>query len=153
MQNRELQEYLDHSHVEYTTINLTPAYTAQETAANAHISGKELAKTVIVKIDGKLAMVIEPANLKVNLAAMQSLLGAKSVELAKEYEFQDKFPGCEAGAMPPLGNLYDMDVYVDECLAEDGQSAFIAGSHSELVEMSYDDFAKLAKPKCLHLHD
>ncbi len=153
MQNRELEQYLDNHHVDYNTINLTPAYTAQEIAANAHISGKTLVKTVIVKIDGKFAMVIEPANLKVNLAALQSLLGSKSVELAKEYEFQDKFPGCEAGAMPPLGNLYDMDVYVDECLGGDEQIAFTAGSHSELVEMSYNDFAKLAKPKCVHLHD
>ena len=152
MQNRELQEYLNHNHVDYNTINLTPAYTAQETAANAHISGKGLAKTVIVKIDGELAMVIEPANLKVNLAAMQSLLGIKKIELAHEYEFQDRFPGCEAGAMPPLGNLYDMDVYVDDSLLEDDNIAFNAGNHSELVQMRYEDWANLVKPKVLHIH-
>ena len=78
---------------------------------------------------------------------LQELAGAETVELATEQQFRDMFPGCEVGAMPPLGNLYDMEVFVSETLAEDEEIAFNAGSHTELVRLSYRDFERLADPK------
>ena len=66
-----------------------------------------------------------------------------------ENEFAGRFPGCEIGAMPPFGNLYDMAVYVDRTLAEDEKIAFNAGSHSELIQLPYKDFERLVKPKIL----
>jgi Ala-tRNA(Pro) deacylase len=149
---RQIKKFLDDHHIHYKTIPHTPAYTAQEIASLAHISGRELAKTVMVKIDGKLAMVIEPANSKVNLRAFKELIGASNVELASEYDFSNKFPECETGAMPPFGNLYDMDVFIEDDLTRDKTIAFNAGSHSELIQMSYKDFAKLVKPTVIHAH-
>lgn len=144
-----LKEYLDKNHVNYSTIQHTPAYTAPEVAANSHIPGKYLAKVVIVKIDGKFAMVVEPAHQKVNLKSLKELTGASKIELASEYEFKDKFPDCEVGAMPPFGNLYDMDVWVAESLTKDDEIAFNACNHAELFKMSYKDFEKLVHPKIL----
>ncbi len=148
----KLKQYLDESQVYYRAINHSVAFTAQETAEMAHIPGKDLAKTVIVKIDGKLAMIVEPCNLKLNLQLMEKLLKAKKVELASETEFQELFPECEIGAMPPMGNLYNMDVYVDEKLSEDDKIAFNGGTHTDLVEMAYKDFEKLVRPKMLLMH-
>lgn len=147
-----LKKFLDDNHVRYRVINHTPAFTSQEIAEQSHISGKELAKTVIVKIDGKLAMIVEPANLRLNLQWLQRWLGAKKVELASEREFRDWFPECEIGAMPPIGSLYDMDVYMDDALTEDKSIAFNAGTHADLVEMQYKDFERLVKPKMIHMH-
>lgn len=152
MISQQIKKFLDQHHIKYRTINHTPAYTAQEIAAVTHIPGKELAKTVIIKIDGKLTMLVEPAYVKINLKELQSLLGAKKIELANEYEFEGKFPECETGAMPPLGNLYNMDVIVEDTLTHDRRILFNGGTHSDLVEMSYDDFARLVKPKIIHLH-
>ncbi len=152
MRKRQLKKYLDEHKVKYDIIPHSPAYTAQEIAANAHISGRDLAKTVIVKIDGELAMLVGPANRRFNLRKLQDETGADKVELASEFEFQDRFPDCETGAMPPLGNLYDMAVYVDDSLLEDQEIAFNAGNHSELVKMRYEDWAKLVKPKVIRLH-
>ena len=59
---KKLKEFLDSQDVEYITISHSKAYTAQKTAASAHIPGKELAKTVIVKFDGKMAMTVLPAS-------------------------------------------------------------------------------------------
>lgn len=142
-----LKQLLDEHHVKYVTINHSLAYTAQEIAASAHIPGKELAKTTIVKVDGKLAMAVLPASAMVHVRRLKEALGAKDVALAREEEFKDAFPGCETGAMPPFGNLYGMDVYVEQGLTEDKEIAFNAGSHTELVRMAYEDFANLAKPK------
>ncbi|MGB6976831.1 MAG: YbaK/EbsC family protein [Gammaproteobacteria bacterium] len=144
---QKVRDYLNQQHISYETIQHAPAYTAQEIAAIAHIHGKELAKTVIVKVDGKLVMVLEPAHLKVNLARLQEQLSAKKVELASERDFKGRFPECELGAMPPFGNLYDMDVYIDKTLTDGKEIAFNGGTHAELIKMSYRDFERLVHPK------
>ena len=143
----KLRQFLDSHHVKYVSISHSRAFTAQEIAASAHVPGKELAKTVIAKLDGKMAMVVLPATHKVSMDLLKEASGAEQVELAGEWEFADMFPGCELGAMPPFGNLYGLDVYVAESLAEDEQIAFNAGSHTELIKMSYADFEKLVAPK------
>ena len=152
MPSKNLTSYLNEHKVKYTTISHTPAYTAQEIAASAHMPGMQVAKSVVVKIDGKLCILVEPANYKVDLKALQVQLGAHSVELAHEYEFEDTFPGCETGAVPPIGELFDVDVYVDDVIKYQDEIAFSAGNHSELVKMRYSDFEKLVKPKHVHLH-
>ncbi len=147
---KKLKEFLDSNRVKYVTISHSAAYTAQEIAASAHVPGKELAKTVMVKIDGKMAMAVLPASFKADLEHLKDAAGAEHVELASEREFRDMFPGCETGGMPPFGNLYGMDVYVSAKLAEDAEIVFNAGSHTELVRMPYKDFDRLVKPKVIH---
>ncbi len=144
---KKLREFLDSQQVKYVTINHSPAYTAQEIAASAHIRGRELAKTVMVTLDGTLAMAVLPASRKVGFDLLRAVAGAENVQLASEQAFRDMFPGCEVGAMPPFGNLYDMDVYASQLLAEDEEIAFNAGSHTELIRLSYKDFERLVKPK------
>ena len=147
MPTQKLKEYLDSHDIKYVTISHSPAYTAQMIAASAHIPGKELAKTVMVEIDGKMAMAVLPASEHVLLRRLEEASGAKAARLASEDEFKDAFPGCDVGAMPPFGNLYDMDVYVAESLTEDEEIAFNAGSHTQLMKLAYRDFDRLVKPK------
>lgn len=143
---QELKESLERNHVDYETIRHPPAYTAQETAASAHVSGKGLAKTVMVKIDGKMAMAVLPASYQIDFDRLKAAAGAKKVELANEEEFGWIFPNCEVGAMPPFGNLYGMDVFVASHLAEDETIAFNAGSHAELIMLPYRVFDNLVHP-------
>lgn len=142
----KLKEFLDGHHVKYITISHSVAYTAAGIAALTHIPGRELAKTVIVKIDGALAMVVVAASQHVDLERLKALTGARSLDLASEEEFRSKFPDCELGAMPPFGNLYDMCVFADETLARDKEIAFNAGSHRELVRLAWEDFERLVQP-------
>jgi|ERR1035437_4664912 Ala-tRNA(Pro) deacylase len=141
-----LKEYLDSHNIKYIVISHSPAYTAQGIAGLAHISGRELAKTVIVKLDGKLVMAVLPAMFHVNLELLRKATRAKTVLLASEEDFKDRFPQCETGAMPPFGNLYGLPVFADDSLATDKEIAFNAGSHRELVQMAWEDFKKLAEP-------
>lgn len=149
MPARKLKEFLDSHEVKYRSITHSPAYTAQEIAAAAHIRGKELAKTIMVLIDGKMAMAVLPSNNIVDFDQFRKKIGAKRIELATEAEFRDMFPDCELGAMPPFGNLYGMEVFVDRSLKEDKEIAFNAGSHSELIRLTYSDFDRLVKPKVM----
>jgi Ala-tRNA(Pro) deacylase len=146
---KSLSNYLDGQHVPYTTISHQLTYTAQEIAANTHISGKDLAKTVMIKLDGKMVMAVVPAAYNVNFHLLKEVTGASDIELAREDEFMDLFPDFEVGAMPPFGNLYGLDVYVAESLAEDEMIAFNAGTHTDLIKMAFGTFARLVKPKIL----
>ncbi|RMF61567.1 MAG: deacylase [Calditrichaeota bacterium] len=146
MPARKLKEFLDNEKVRYISIIHSPAYTAQEIAAIAHIPGKELAKTVIIKMDGRLTMAVLPASYHVDLEKLKAISGANTVELATEEEFQEYFPDCEVGAMPPFGNLYDLPVFVADVLREDEEIVFNAGTHSELMRLAYNDFEQLVKP-------
>jgi len=150
MSPSNLREFLDSKKIKYTTVKHSEVYTSQEIAASAHIPGRQLAKTVMVKIDGEMAMAVLPAPYKVDFDSLKKGAGAKKVTLASEDNFKDLFPDCEIGAMPPFGNLYDMNVYADESLAEEIEIAFCAGSHTELIRLAYKDFAKLVKPKVLN---
>jgi Ala-tRNA(Pro) deacylase len=144
-----LREYLDSHDVKYVLISHSPAFTALEIASSAHIPGKELAKTVMVEIDGRIAMAVLPAPQKVDLELLREAAGAERVALAKEDAFRDRFPECDVGAMPPFGNLYDMDVYVADSLTEDEEIAFNAGSRTELVRLAYRDFERLVQPRVM----
>src|SRR5881394_3974746 len=102
MATERLKQFLDHAHASYRTVTHSPAFTAQEIAACAHISGKELAKTVILNLDGRMAMAVLPANQKIALSELRENAGVSRARFAVEDEFKDLFPDCETGAMPPF---------------------------------------------------
>ena len=143
----QLKEFLDKNKVKYVSIRHSTAYTSQEIAASAHVKGRNMAKTVIVRIDGKVALAVLPAKYQIDLDKLKKSCRASSLQLAREEEFSHLFPGCETGAMPPFGNIYKLPVYADENLKKDEEIAFNACSHTELIQIAYKDFERLVKPK------
>jgi Ala-tRNA(Pro) deacylase len=147
MPSHKVKDYLDKAKVKYKVLEHDTAYTAQEVAAATHVKGKELVKAVMVKTDGKMLMVVMPSTRKLDFELLKKTLKAKDTALASEEEFGPLFPDCEVGAMPPMGNLYKVDVIADESLADDEEIVFRAGTHHDIIKISYDDFQKLEKPK------
>ncbi|MFT3753448.1 MAG: YbaK/EbsC family protein [Paludibacter sp.] len=146
---RKLLDFLNANNIKFVSIHHSKAFTAMEIAHSAHIHGRELAKTVMIKVDGKMGMIVLPASQQADFELLKKATGAKSVELAVEPEFVQLFPDCEIGAMPPFGNLFGMEVYVSPALAEDEEIAFNAGFLTELIRMKYQDFERLVNPKIL----
>jgi len=146
---KRLTEYLDRNHIKYVVLSHSPAYTASEIAAIAHVPGKEVAKTVMVKIDGKISMAVLPASFMIDFRVLRDASLATEAALATEMEFRELFPECEVGAMPPLGNLYGLEVTVDRSLTGSHEILFNAGSHKELIRMAYGDFERLVRPRVL----
>ena len=151
MPMRKLMQFLDDRRVRYVRISHSPAYTAQEIAASAHVPGRELAKTVMVKLDGRMSMVVLPASTQIDLEHLRRATGTHEAVLAPEAEFRGLFPECELGAMPPFGNLFSMPVVVAEELTEDDEIAFNAGSHTELLRMDWADYRRLVAPRVVDL--
>lgn len=152
MPAQRLKKFLDDNMVAYTVIEHPATFTSQETAASAHVHGRNFAKTVMVAVGGELAMVVLPAHRKLYLERLRKLTGRWDVELASERQFKDAFPDCEVGAMPPFGQLYGMKVYVDAELAASDSITFNAGTHDEAIQMAYADFRRLVAPVEADLH-
>ncbi len=144
---QKLREFLDQNGVQYQVHGHREVYTAQEVAQVEHIPGKELAKVVMLRGGSDFFMVALPAPHQIDLARAKKALGKKNLALATEDEFAGLFPGCEPGAMPPFGNLYEVPVWIDQSLAEDEEIVFNAGTHRDTVRMKYADFVRLVQPK------
>ena len=148
---KKLTDFLDDNDVHYAIIKHSRAYTAQTVAYSSHIRAKNLAKVVMVYLDDRLVMVVLPASDSVDIELLRKSTGSQRVRLAKELEFRGNFPDCEPGAMPPFGNLYNLEVFVSAHLAEDELIAFNAGTHTELLQLAYSDFADLVSPIVIKL--
>ncbi len=141
-----LLEVLDQRGISYKTEIHPYTPTAQGTAQSEHVTGHRFAKAVVVKTGEKFRMLVLPAPKKVDFEAVKAHFKEKNLRLATEAELRELFPDCELGAMPPLGELYHLEVFVDEGLARQPDIIFNAGSHTETIELRYGDFAQLAKP-------
>lgn len=144
---QKLQEHLDQHEVKYQVVTHMGAYSAQDVAHAEHIPGKQVAKVVIVrKANGTPVMLVLPASHKVDFGLLRKVLGTQ-VKLEQESEFRKLFPGCETGAEPPFGNLFQLDTIVDTALAEKDEIVFNAGSHWQTVRMRYEDYVRLVHPR------
>ncbi len=143
----KIREYLDSHRIAYQFCTHSPAYTAQGLAHVQHVSGKELAKVVMVVVNGRMMMTVLPGSHRVEIERLEGLLGGQKSRLATEEEFKDLFPDCEVGAMPPFGNLYNLDVWADSELQKHQTITFNAGTHVETIRMNLEDFNRLVQPK------
>jgi Ala-tRNA(Pro) deacylase len=148
MECRErLENYLRSEGVQFEELRHPVAYTAQEVAAVEHVSGRYVAKVVMAIASGKPVMLVLPANMRVDLDKARDSLGLADLRLATEQEFAGIFADCEVGAMPPMGNLYGVPVYVDKALTGDPEIVFQAGTHTDTIKVRYRDFERLACPE------
>ena len=146
---KKLKVFLDENTVKYVSIQHSRSYTAQEIAESAHISGNDFAKVVILKADGQMLMAVLPASDKVDLKLFRKVLAVHDLFFASENEFQDHFPGCELGAMPPFGNLFGIRVISAQTLCDSISISFNGGVHTEIIQMSYADYIKLVSPEVM----
>ena len=147
MISTRLKKFLDDNQIGYDVMHHDPAFTAQELSARMHISGYEFVKVVVVKLDGAYALAALSAPLRINFRALAEAAGAKRCSLASEEEFQQLFPDCELGAMPPFGNLYNLPTFVDQDVTHSENIVINAGTHAEAIRLRYADFSRLARPR------
>jgi len=141
-----MKAYLRENGVPFEVLTHTQAFTMPEVAAALHVPGRQVAKVVLVKADGEMAMLVVSAAHRLDFDRVRAVLGVEDVRLAKEEEFGALFPDCEIGAMPPFGNLYDVPIYVDQALAGEVKIIFRVGTHQHTMEIAYIDYARLTGP-------
>lgn len=153
MPTTKVRNYLDEHNIKYVVLSHSEAFTAQEVAHMTHVSGKEIAKVVAIKIHGNLALAVLPASYRIDFNRLAEALHTGDIYLPGEDEFTDAFPDVDPGAMHPFGSFYGMDVYVAKSLTEDEEIYFNAGTHTDLLRMKFEDFVQLEKPQILSFTD
>ncbi len=142
----KVKDYLEEKGVGFQTHEHEAAYTAQEFAAREHVSGKMVAKSVVVCGNGNFALCVLSANRNLDMEKVARVMKATMVRLADEVEMAKLFPDAEVGAEPPFGNLYALPTFVDTQLAHDKEIVFEAGTHHQAARMKYEDYSRLVKP-------
>ncbi|MCP4726612.1 MAG: YbaK/EbsC family protein [bacterium] len=150
---KKLRKLLDEKDIKYVTLSHSRAFTSQEIAATMHVSGNVLAKSVIVKDNGDLSMVVLPANFKINFDDLKKALDKKEIQLASERNFTPLFEECEAGAMCPFGGMYDIPVFITKSIADKDEIVFNAGTHTDAIKMPMGDFMNIVQPKILKISE
>lgn len=149
---RTVKTRLDREHVHYDILPHPQAFRAAVVAQTLHVPEQQMAKVVIVKVKTQFVTTVLPARWRVDLQCLRKIFETHRVRLATEQEIKELFPDCELGAMPPLGTLYGLPVYVDRSLTGDEQFFFEGGTHSEAIRMRYWDFAALVFPVVAEFH-
>ena len=149
---KRLQTYLDNHKIPYEVVSHDPSFSARRTAEALHVRGDLFAKVVVAKADQRFVMAVVTSTWRVDFKRLEEVLDSKHVRLAKEQELAELFPDCEVGTMPPFGNLYNMDVYVDQLLTQDEHIFFDAGTHTGAMKLRYQDFAELVRPTVAQFH-
>ena len=150
---QRIRDYLDSQNVFYEVIHHSQAFTAQEVAHSLHVSGKKCVKAVVAEGDHKIVIVVMPASHRLNFQELKSALKVNQLEMLVESELVGLFPDCDIGAVPPIGNLYGLDVWVDRAVASTEKIVFCAGTHEDCIRMRYSDFAKLSRPFVGHFSE
>jgi Ala-tRNA(Pro) deacylase len=142
---KQLIDCLNEYKAPYETLRHSEAVTAQRIAQAEHIKGRHQAKVVMLKSADQYLMAVLSADHHIDMEKIERTIG-KPVSLARETEFKSLFPDSVIGAMPPFGNLYGLQTYVDKDLAEQDYIVFEAGTHTDGIKMSYSDYARIVKP-------
>jgi Ala-tRNA(Pro) deacylase len=147
---QQLTNYLELADIDYQSQSHPLAYTAQQIAELCKVNGVSFAKTVMVVVDGNLAMIVMPASCTIDFGNIAQAIDATRVDLAYEHQFRNAFPDCETGAMPPFGNLFNIPVYLCDVLSKQPMMSFNAGNHRELLQMKSADFVELVQPTVIN---
>jgi Ala-tRNA(Pro) deacylase len=143
---RTIIDFLNQSKIAYEVLHHEEAFTAQTIAQAEHVKGRHHAKVVMVKSGGERLMTVLPADHRVDLEKIEKITGQPAA-LDSEEEFKSLFPDCAVGTMPPFGLLYGLTTYVDKSLAQEDYIVFEAGTHTDAIKLSYQDYERIAKTR------
>jgi len=143
-----VHDFLIERGVEFDVIAHRDTYDAQRMAQTIHVSGQEVAKTVLLRADSGYAYIVAilPASKQVDLERVSTAIGGSKIELASETEINEHCPDCEFGALPPFGSQYGMKTLVDVSLVEPSVMIFEGNNHHEAIRMRFEDFKRVEAP-------
>lgn len=137
-----LQHHLDSLGVDYEIVAHPYADTGLDTAESAQISPDKLAKSIMLEDEGGYLMAVCSAAKRIKLGDLYREINRR-MEFVDETELADMLGDCALGAVPPVGDLYGIDVVVDMELFMQPDVYFEAGDHEDLIHVSADNFQKL----------
>ena len=141
--SKKIISFLEKNKVKYEILKHRTVYTAFDKAKTLKIPEKMVGKTLVLKTDGKLAMVLIPANKNLDKEKIKKLLKAKKVELVSERLIKNKFKGVKVGAIPPFGNLWGLRTFIDNSLMREKEIILNGGDYNFSIKLKSKEIKKL----------
>lgn len=145
-----VSQFLSDHRISFETIVHPPAYTAQKRAHFLHVSGKQVAKTLLLAGPEDYFLAVLPATHQVDTKALEKVFKGP-VRLADSSEVATVFRDCEWGVVPPFGTLYGLPTVIDESLDPDAVLVFEGHSHAEAIRLLCRDYEMLEHPVRLRI--
>jgi Ala-tRNA(Pro) deacylase len=141
-------QFLQQQQIPFEFMSHPDTFDAQHLAAMVHVSGRQVAKTVLVRTGNEecYAVVVLPANRKIQFEPLRMLLQTPTIGMATEVEMAALCADCEVGALLPFGSHYGLPTVIDESLYEFEEMVFEGNTHHESIRMKMDDFRRLEQP-------
>jgi Ala-tRNA(Pro) deacylase len=143
-----VSEFLSAEHVAFETLLHAPAYTAQHRAKFLGVSGKQVAKAVLLRNQDGYLLAVLPATKRIDTIALSSELGS-TVSLATGKEVAMVFRDCEWGVVGPFGKLYGIPSILDSSIGRDEMMIFESDTHAEAIRIRCRDYENLERPRRL----
>lgn len=142
-----IERYLQDASIPFRWLRHRPARTAQEVAEAEHVSGWQVAKSVAVELgSGEEILCVVPAPTLVDLDAVCDATGSRDARLVEEERLRELFPGCEPGAAPPFGGLWNLPVIFEPALRVLDRLLVQGGTHELLLEIPTQDYLAHEQP-------
>lgn len=148
---RLLTDFLDGHGARYIIASYSPGYSQKEILSSPDLPGWPLLEVRLVRIGARPALAVTRAGAELDLQKLAAAAGVEAAELASDEELARRFPGCELGALPPFGALFELPLFADESLARQGHVAFLGGHYGEVIKMRFEDYFRLAEPRLVAL--
>ncbi|QUJ69277.1 YbaK/EbsC family protein (plasmid) [Photobacterium sp. GJ3] len=138
-------QFLNSHHVDFSLTHHRHTDTAFSSAISAHVPTSQVAKAVLLKDQrDDYLMAVVPANRRVMIDKINRIMG-KQYFLMGEHELSQLFQDCEPGAIPSLGQAYQINMLVDDLLLEQDELYIESGDHENLIHLDNKQFHKVMR--------
>ncbi len=144
---QSIREMLDARGVEYREVHHEPTFTSEQSAAARGESIRIGGKALLLKVGDEFKLFVLSAVLKLDSKAVRKHLGVRASRFANKEELAE-LTGLVPGCVPPFGEpILPFKLYVDESVTRNERIAFNAGSLTDSIILSTEDYVALAQPE------
>jgi Ala-tRNA(Pro) deacylase len=140
---KRIIQFLNKAKVKYEIIKHRTVYTAFDKAATLKIPQKMTGKTLLVKMDGKPAVVLLPANKNLDKQKFKKIAKVKEVDFIKEAWMKKNIKGIKVGAIPPFGSLWKFATFTDNGLMKNPKIVLNSGDYNFSIKLNPSHYKKL----------
>lgn len=137
----KVKKYLDDKGIDYEELAHKTVFTAYDAAQTLKKQLKEIAKTILVEADKTHALIILPADKKIDMEKLKKALGAKKISIPSE-KVMIKVLKIQPGTLSSFGRLHNLEVVVDKAMLNAKKVVVSTGSFTDSVFMKAKDFIR-----------
>lgn len=150
---KKVIKYLDTLRLKYDILPHRTVYTMHDKAMTLRMKPETIGKTLILKADKDLMVILIPGNKKLDKNRFKKALNiwrkkmskraAKKVDFLSEKAMAAKFKGVKVGAIPPLGPMWKLPTFLDQSLTRQSKIIINSGDYSFSIKISAASLKKL----------